>query len=192
VLEAVSLALAFPLAEWYRTYASMPDVAAANAMLEQPMTEWDNYYWVDPPRFVLMLATLAVVSGWIQRSSQQTDPPYVSGLIWAAWVVPIVNLWRPYQLVRGLFAATTGRRSWILPAWWAFWIARFLLSLHLRIDVDLVYGSPGVERADKTLVFGHIGMVVLTSVGLLLWVQIIRSITVSQRVSAPDARTGRV
>ncbi|MEI7054658.1 DUF4328 domain-containing protein [Nocardioides sp. CCNWLW239] len=187
VLDVVSLTLAFPLAEWYRTYASMPDERAAHALLDQPMTAWDNYYWVDPARFILMVATLVVVSRWIERSSQVIEPPYVSGLSWAAWVMPIVNFWRPFQLVRGLFTASTGRRSWILPAWWTVWIARFLLSTHIQIDVDLVYGSAGVERADKTLIFGHIGLVILTGAGLLLWIQIIRTISATQLPAKPDA-----
>ncbi|MEU0314454.1 DUF4328 domain-containing protein [Nocardioides sp. NPDC006273] len=192
VLDVVSLVLAFPLAEWYRTYASMPDVAAANEMLDRSMLAWDNYYWVDPLRLVLMLATLVVVSRWIQRSSDVAEAPYVSDLTWAAWVVPIVNFWRPYQLVRGLFTASTGRQSWILPAWWSAWIARFLLSTYIQVDVDLVYGSPGVERAGSTLIFGHTAMVILTSVGLLLWIQIIRSITATQLPVQPRALADRI
>lgn len=83
-------------------------------------------------------AIIAIVSGvaflrWIWRSvGNATTLGARPGIVDArgsvtAWLVPIRNLWKPYQVVMDLhdrlldpLRSTTGR--WLIRLWWVFWI----------------------------------------------------------------------
>lgn len=51
------------------------------------------------------------------------------GWVWAGWLVPIVNLWFPFQVVRDVYAAAT---RYLLPSamrwWWGLWLVMIFSS----------------------------------------------------------------
>jgi len=68
------------------------------------------------------------------RESLMTTP----GTAVFCWLIPILNLFRPYQVVRALYqGADSGddlrgdwvlRRSWLFPIWWGAWMLSNVLS----------------------------------------------------------------
>jgi hypothetical protein len=87
--------------------------------------------------------------GWPQRQSPR----------WAivAWVVPVVNLWVPFQIMADIWRAglpehARASRAMLPGIWWAFWLAFLCLrsfipseSAHLAWYVGApVYGTGGL------------------------------------------------
>lgn len=102
------------------------------------------------------------------------------GWVWWGWVVPIVNLWFPYQVVRDIV-----RHAWRDPwgdqrqrlhlgAWWAAWVVSIVASqVASRI---IPWSGPPDADAVALLPFLHAITAVATVVGFVLWVRIVRSI----------------
>jgi hypothetical protein len=81
----------------------------------------------------------AALSGWPQRRARP----------WAFWgcVVPIADLWVPFQIMRDIWRACLppGRRGsvpWLPAVWWASWLLTGLLwqSWHAAGSRDVGYG----------------------------------------------------
>lgn len=102
------------------------------------------------------------------------------GWTWGGWLVPVVNLWFPYQVVRDVLRQRTHHTvsGALLGWWWAAWLVSFLPSMVESafvpvddIDTDLV-----------TLVApaATVGAVVM-AVACLLWVLVLRALAADQR-----------
>lgn len=94
--------------------------------------------------------TIAVVAAgvafmvWLWRARQNaeilsTQPHRKSpGWVVAGWLVPVVNLWYPYQVVSDIHRTSAPRSndglhygpegSGQLAGWWAFWVTSFVLG----------------------------------------------------------------
>jgi len=61
----------------------------------------------------------AELLGYRQRRAQ--------GWAFWGWIVPIVSIWFPFQIMRDIWRASqadrrAGPRAWVVPAWWAAWL----------------------------------------------------------------------
>lgn len=90
----------------------------------------------------------------------QTHPrPWV----WTSWLVPIVNLWLPFQLVRDVRRATREQSdNFLLRCWWAGW----LVMLIARVGASLESPTSIPAAAETVGAFFAVG----TSV---LWAQVV-------------------
>jgi hypothetical protein len=90
---------------------------------------------------------LGLVAGWVAASlwltrarelSRRLYPEYpqarAAGWAWFGWVVPVVCLWFPYQLLRDVRAASDdGRRTPLAGRWWTLWLLNSLGFLVLGL-----------------------------------------------------------
>ncbi|WP_380168865.1 DUF4328 domain-containing protein [Jannaschia sp. R86511] len=113
------------------------------------------------------------------------------GVVWAwlGWVVPVVSLWFPYQVV-----SDAGRASTPRPLGYGGWWAAFLVSLLLQNAAGQVLGGPA-GLVDPELVrslptIEAVGAVAL-AVAFVLWVRIVLDVSAAHdRWSAAQAPVG--
>ena len=127
------------------------------------------------------LALLAglVTTGWwllgVRRVAEWADPGHLQRRArwwaFAAWVVPIVNLWFPYQVVADASRALGSR----VGSFWPWWIAWLLMG------VGSVRDTSGGLLADAGDVDGWVAALqvnaVVAVVALVLWWRIVRAAT---------------
>ncbi|MDQ8040348.1 DUF4328 domain-containing protein [Cellulosimicrobium sp. XJ-DQ-B-000] len=107
--------------------------------------------------------------------------------VWLGWIVPVVALWFPYQVVRDVRAATVVAPRRGLGWWWAGWI---LWSVATNVATQLTTLSSAGAAGTFALLpvaetVGTAGVVL----ALVLWVRTVREITAGQRAATGvDAR----
>jgi hypothetical protein len=96
--------------------------------------------------------------------------------VWLGWVIPVVNLWFPKQIVDDTLAAgaaVTGRPRPGTGLWWTAWI---VMSLLTAVQATLTVFAPNDGVRWSILLVN----VVATSLGLLSWIRIVRRISADQ------------
>jgi hypothetical protein len=93
------------------------------------------------------LATAAVFTAWIWRmhanSRALKDARIGPGMALAFYVIPVVNLWKPYRSMRGLWpAGSAARPELLLACWWAMWL---LLQAAICVAIWLAVWAPDIE-----------------------------------------------
>jgi hypothetical protein len=110
---------------------------------------------------------------------------------WLGWVVPIVSLWFPFQVVRDI-ARNAWRDPWgdqrqhlNLGFWWAAWLVTFLVGR----AVDRSIPWSGVPDADAVgrLPFLHGIAAVATVIGFVLWMRIVSSVVTALKMPPSPA-----
>lgn len=132
---------------------------------------------------VTSMAVWAVTNTWLDRSRQfaQLVAPefrHVRGTLgtWWGWLVPLLELWFPYQAVRDVRAATSrGARRRGLALWWAAWLA-YTLATSTYLEINAI-GDDGRTVAAVALV-----------VALYPWLRIVGQISTDQRARLADVR----
>jgi hypothetical protein len=79
------------------------------------------------PAFLVAWAVTCIWLVQVRRQAQSINPDYPHarrvGWVWAGWLVPVVNLWFPFQVVRDIYAAASRfLRPSALRWWWALWL----------------------------------------------------------------------
>ena len=164
------------------------DAAEAYTGAADPMEVFTAYDAVSGLLGAVMLAAFIVSCLWLNESRKfavavkpyyhhQRGPVWV----WLGWVVPIVSLWFPYQVVRDIRRSTI-RESSSLAGWWSTWlIANFFSYQSTQVTLRGDDGAmlPGLE--------------VITAVTLLIafvcWIRIVRELTLAQRAHAAAAQS---
>jgi hypothetical protein len=90
---------------------------------------------------VVLVATVVVWLIWQHHAHANLEAVGVTGLEyspgWAVgwWLIPIANLWKPFQVNRELWKASSGVSDWrslatwpLLGWWWASWISAGVLG----------------------------------------------------------------
>ncbi|MCW2735886.1 DUF4328 domain-containing protein [Nocardioides sp.] len=137
--------------------------------------------------YVVLLPLWIVTSLFLQRARARAvalapDFPHRRGPVWTwlGWVVPVVGLWFPYQVVRDL-VRNAWRDAWgdqeqrlHLGFWWTTWVLALVAS---QITSRVIPWS-GVPDADAVALLPllHGTTAVATVVGLVLWVRIVTSL----------------
>lgn len=129
---------------------------------------------------VVILFTWVSTSAWL--SSLRTlaedvvpEAPHRRSSMWTllGWVVPIINLWFPYQVVADLVRAFDARVRGLL-VWWAAWLVA------TQLHVSDVVGNRGLAwTAGPKWV-----QVVAWAVGLLWWCWIVVELTRAAEAAA--------
>ncbi|WP_318842915.1 DUF4328 domain-containing protein [Myceligenerans pegani] len=138
-------------------------------------------FFATSPLEVLIIVTTYVVSClWLHRSrvvaeAMTAEDVHDRGRIWAwlGWVVPVVALWFPYQVVRDVRVASGAFRPAGLGVWWACWLCMGV-TFYDSTDPQIAITSGTLTAA-------------LAVPGCALWIGIIRGISTEQRAWAATA-----
>jgi Domain of unknown function (DUF4328) len=139
----------------------------------------------------LFTATAAMFLVWLHRAYSNLPslgvprPNFSSGWVIVSWFVPILNLFRPYQIVKYIRNKSdpetvgvgdgyydTGGNS-TLKAWWGFWLAGDILSFQIYSDTE----NLGVQMA--VILVGVLGSG-LTVIAACLAIAVVRDINSRQ------------
>lgn len=137
--------------------------------------------------FTVMLPLWIVSSLFLQRARAAAALAFPTGAhqrgpawVWLGWVVPIVNLWFPYQVVRDV-VRNAWRDPWgdqrqglHLGVWWSAWVVSIVTSQVASRAIPWS-GTPDAD-AVALLPLLHLVTAVATVVGFALWVRIVRSV----------------
>ena len=111
--------------------------------------------------------------------------------VWWGWIVPVVYLWFPYQVVKDVLVALrpAGSRT-LLRLWWSSWLV-YLVTDHATWFLLPASGVPD-ELAARAV--GPVEAVNATAclVALVGWVLLVRTVRADQEKAATDAVRGWV
>ncbi|MGH3334102.1 MAG: DUF4328 domain-containing protein [Nocardioidaceae bacterium] len=119
------------------------------------------------------IAAYVVNCLWLWRARQNAETisasPHKrsSGWVWGGWLVPVVSLWFPFQIVRDVRKATWGRAGALVGWWWAVWLVTVVTA---QIGPGLTPIS-GMASEDKANALGPVETVdaLVVSVAFVLW-----------------------
>ncbi|WP_246444845.1 DUF4328 domain-containing protein [Thermomonospora cellulosilytica] len=144
----------------------------------------------------VMLVTAVLFCLWLMRARTNAEHimhlPQRFGRPWVVfgWVIPIVNLWIPKQVVDDVWQASTGqadgRRSrWVL-AWWACWLVYVIGD---RIVANLGADDLAAERGQTIAAIMLImpGMAAAALAATVIWKINALQQAQSDRITAPLA-----
>ena len=137
--------------------------------------------------YAVLLPLWIVTSLFLQRARRLAEAlapgfPHQRGPAWTwlGWVVPVVGLWFPYQVVRDIvrnaWRDPTGdqRRRLNLGLWWGLWLVA-LLAGQIASRLLPWSGTPDADLVALLPLFHGITAAV-TVAGLVLWVRIVNSL----------------
>lgn len=140
--------------------------------------------------FVGLLAGWVSGSLWLGRARANAEtitPTYAhtraAGWAWGGWLVPIVALWFPFQVVRDVRFATLNRPAvWPLVGWWwGLWLAMSIgYQIYFEVADDQVRDGGG---AVATQALATVWAVLLVA-ALVLWGLVLKTITSEQHAAA--------
>jgi hypothetical protein len=141
----------------------------------------------------ILLAAWIVTCVWLGRARSNALRLNPQGQrrsavwVWLGWIVPIVSLWFPRQILNDTIQATgpaVGRRQPIaLGRYWAAWIAMSLLS---NAEFRLTLSAKPQDSVIPALEFA---IAIVTTVALVLWVGVVREVSDVQDVLASNGPT---
>ncbi|NNU28247.1 DUF4328 domain-containing protein [Isoptericola sp. JC619] len=193
----IGLAVAWTAFQGLAFWASFAAADAYGRAVDAGASVMDVFTWYDVvslPFLMVQVATFVVACLWLQESravavavlprERHVRRPL---WIWFGWVVPVVSLWFPYEVVRDVRSGTTGLRGAPgLGLWWASW----LIAMWASNQTGLAGVGLGV-LSDHPSMFPFVEGVatVATAVACVQWIRIVREITAAQRarLEAPAA-----
>ena len=188
---------------FFAAIRTFPEIARVRTALASGAEPAFVGSWTDASalRWHVATALLAVATtgGWlsaVRRNVEQIDRGGQRRRriwVWLAWMVPIVNYWYPFQIVRDLGESSQQPK---LPyrSWWAAWVIAFFLENH-GLDPFAVYAPLpfSLTNLEYYLGAGEVALVI----AFALWLVIVRGITKGQtevyRIaveSRPDLTSG--
>jgi hypothetical protein len=136
---------------------------------------------------VAYLSTILVWLIWQHRGQSNLHALAIPRLTfspgWAVgwWLIPVANLWKPFQTVRELWKASDGDERWrgsptwsVIGWWWACWVVfNILYNTTIRL-----YGSASAT-VDSYIIGDRISIVgdLVSVVAAVLAISIVRSVT---------------
>lgn len=124
----------------------------------------------------IWLLNLRQVAEWASPSMPHRRTSYWAFL---GWIVPVVNLWFPYQVVQDASRGVGSKVKNLMP-WWIAWLALFAVN---QINAA---GGELVTDADLTVWIRTVQILgVLAVVAFVLWFRVVRSAT-SAATAATD------
>jgi hypothetical protein len=133
---------------------------------------------------LLLLAAFVSTCLWLWRARENAEiisPGHhharSRGWIWGGWICPIVNLWFPFQVVKGVHVASTrafaGSAGSLIGWWWALWLA-FLLSTRVADSL----ATDAMDTGDLGSAGGAAAFsAVLAVAAVVIWLLVIRRTT---------------
>jgi hypothetical protein len=152
--------------------------------------------WIVTATFAALIAAYVVSCLWLQRArtNARLISPGVahqrsSVWVWLGWVVPIVNLWFPYQVVRDIRNGSVRLGQTVgVGLWWTAWLVYLLVprAIHrlqaadARANIDL---NPDVDAFPVADVL----TAVMAVVACALWCTLVAQITAAQKAALNGA-----
>jgi Domain of unknown function (DUF4328) len=177
VVEVVLFVTSFGAADAYA------DAAREGADVSTVLTAYD----VLGVGYAVLLPLWVVTSLFLQRARRLAEAlapgfPHQRGRAWTwlGWVVPVVGLWFPYQVVRDIVRNAwrdpwgDQRRRLNLGLWWGLWVVA-LVAGQIASRLLPWSGTPDADRVAMLPLFHGITAAV-TVAGLVLWVRIVNSL----------------
>lgn len=129
---------------------------------------------------VIVLVVVYVVScAWLARSrtlATKIAPGYSHtrgpGAVWYGWIVPVILLWFPYQVVRDIYGASASGRTVSIGRWWGLWISGSVLGN--------IAGQLSSTGASSPMILLLLAGAAMTVGAFVLWVRIILQIRAGQ------------
>lgn len=164
------------------------DAADAYAAATDPSQVYTAYDVAGIPFGMVMVAVFVVGCLWLnecRKFAVAINPTYhharSTAWVWLGWVIPVVALWFPYQVVRDVRRSTIREASGI-GIWWGAWIGASLMSNQTTL-VTLGY------RDASTLPAIEIAATCLFAIAFIGWLRIIRELTAAQRAHVVASRS---
>ncbi|MEZ0163723.1 DUF4328 domain-containing protein [Kineococcus sp. LSe6-4] len=150
-----------------------------------PDALWTAYDTVTVVTGLAWLASFIVTGIWltrVRRNAELLAPAFhhqrAWGWAWAGWVVPVVSLWFPFQVVRDAVTASASTANPAAPhsprpafgLWWGTWLAGMVLT-------NAAGQQPIVNAAAGGVTIGglHLLGAVCLVVSLTAWIRIVRT-----------------
>lgn len=151
---------------------------------ESALDVWTAYDIVSAPLGLFSIFAYVAACLWLFRARKNAEilrpgahHARKSGWVWAGWLVPVVSLWFPFQVVRDIRGVPAHAGGSLLGWWWAFWLISFVSG---QVGVRLI-GFGEIERgAIQALGAVETVNALLNVVALALWLTLIRNITQDQ------------
>ena len=187
VLQALSWLTSFSAADTY-AQAARSGVASVDVF-----TGYDAVSLLSLP---VQLAAGIVTCVWLWRSrvfAEVLSPGRRHARsrvwVWLGWIVPVVALWFPYQVVRDVRAATVRAPGPGLGWWWAGWL---LWSWASNLASQIVsFPSSAAAGTFLSLPVVSTFATVAVVLALVFWVRTVREISAGQRAaSTPEQVPG--
>ncbi|HLN60284.1 MAG TPA: DUF4328 domain-containing protein [Symbiobacteriaceae bacterium] len=137
---------------------------------------------------LLFFATGVAFLAWSHRAYRNLDSLGAQGLLyspgWAAgaWFVPVLNLFRPYQIIRELHAASDPEQAppssftWLSGIWWALWLVHTLFTVVVQQILGQAEDLHTYVRTSRW----EIAVELLTALGAVAAITVVLTITARQ------------
>ena len=121
---------------------------------------------------------------WVSRTNRAcrelgaTELRFTPGWAWGYWLIPILNLFRPFQIITELWETTDpdGKSNSLLGWWWAAWIVSGFASRFVgNVGPDATLAE--YRHADHMLLGSH----GLDIIGLALTIVVVSKLTAKLR-----------
>ncbi|MGH3942327.1 MAG: DUF4328 domain-containing protein [Pseudonocardiaceae bacterium] len=191
----VGVAVAWTVTQWLVVLAAPSAVQTyQDAIVNRtPISEISTTYdLLAIPLSLIGVAAFVLTGIWLTRARHNADriapdqqrrsPVWV----WLGWVVPIVSLWFPKQVVDDVWRSTVRQPD--RPdtgLWWGTWIAAQVLSA-LAAQAFGLTGEPRAEFLEFLVLFEGLAAL-LTTVAVLQWIRVVRIISRAQDELADTA-----
>ncbi|WP_129783448.1 DUF4328 domain-containing protein [Promicromonospora panici] len=163
------------------------DAAEAYGAATDPGQVYTAYDAVGIVYVMVLVAIFVVGCLWLnecRKFAVAVNPTYhharSTAWVWLGWVVPVVALWFPYQVVRDLRRSTIREASGI-GLWWGAWLgANFMSNQTALVTLGFRDAStlPVIEMVAT-------GLFVIAFIG---WLRIVRELTAAQRAHVAAGR----
>lgn len=175
-LEVVEATLAYAAQDTYLEAASRG---------EKAYDTWTPYDIFGLTWIIVAAAAYVITCLWLYqvRTNLEVLSPGAEharrkGWVWAGWLVPLVSLWFPFQIVRDVLKGLPGPLpTTLIGGWWTLWLFTLVTSQmgpgltgYDDIDTDAVQRLGDIEGTNAAS----------TIAAALLWLAIIRRITKAQ------------
>lgn len=193
---AVVLASLVTVAEVLEVPLALSAGSELAAAARAGVAAWDVYTTYDLGTFatsVLLVPAWLVTSLWLSRARSNAvtlDPGsrHARSEVWAwlGWLVPVVALWFPFQLVRDVRRATWSpqqRHSSLVGWWWAAWL---LYLTTTQIGARITTRQEPDELLSQALGPVEATNALLAVAALVLWVRVVRQVNRRQDDVARD------
>lgn len=159
---------------------------AARAADRPAYESFTPYDLVDIVAFVVLLGAFVVTCLWLWRARKNVEllsptsrHARSRGWVWGGWLVPVVSLWFPFQVVRDVLRVRSHHPSFGTRVgwWWGLFISATLVSgvESQLVPVDVI--EPDVVAAVPVFA---VGTTVLTVLACVVWVQVVRAVAADQ------------
>ncbi|MFP5345427.1 MAG: DUF4328 domain-containing protein [Actinomycetes bacterium] len=192
-LVAAGLLLLVDLAEAVTAWSAADAYATAADSGLPTVDVWTGYDLLTLVWSLTALAAYVTTCLWLwaarRNAEMMSHAPHARarGWVWAGWLVPIVSLWFPYQIVRDIRAAgrSTGERQ--LPGtglWWGLWVGSLSFS-----QLGSLVASSTTSSGDSFALLGPLETLgaLLLAAAFAVWVRIVLEICSNEDRAAAQA-----